>query len=247
MKRRTFIVFCFSFVTALVVGFYFIYSSDFFKLKNIHISYIPSFQTKEIYWTNHINVLRKQFDQMKGRHLWSINPYQIKRELSKKKWLQAFRLQRIWPDQLKILLKPKKIIALEVNHRATVFPLARDGSTLDASSLMIAPLAPIIRYSKQSFLKDTKIRKKLTYMLSHLPDQGDLSLQKVDEITIEENQIYLHLLKEQMKIQLGEKHIPVKIARVSKILKYLRSQDITGRVIDADFYQKVLVRPLKHR
>ena len=25
-------------------------------------------------------------------------------------------------------------------------------------------------------------------MLSHLPDQGDLSLQKVDEITIEENQ-----------------------------------------------------------
>ena len=247
MKYRTFIACSLSFFVFLATGFYFIHRSDFFKIKHIHISYIPSSQIKEVYWINHINALQKQFNYLKRQHLWSINTYQIKKKLSQKKWIQTFQVQRVWPHQLNILLKPQKILALAVDHKAIAFPLALNGSTLDPSPITLAPLAPILRYSKQSLLENTKIRKALADMLSHLPDKGYLSLQKIDEITIEENQVYLHLLKEQIKIQLGKDNIPIKIARVSQVLKYLKSQDITSRIIDADFYQKVLVRPLKHR
>ena len=232
----------------LITCFYYINKSNIFKLKHIHISYTYPNQIKQLYWKNHINTLKEKWSLLKGRNLWNIHISQMKKKLSKETWIKEFQIQRKWPDTLNILLTPKKILAIEVSNQGLATPLSENGHILDSSLLTKSIIAPVLRYSKQSHPHNNKkIRTQITQLLSHLPHQGYLSLSQIDEITVEQNQIYLHILKEKMKIQLGEKDIPIKIARVEKVLEYLKSQNITSRVIDAHLSQKVLVRPYKHR
>ena len=249
MNRR-FILFLFlsSTIILLTAYFYYLPHLNFFKLKHIHISYTSPHFKKELYWQDRLNTLKEKWISLKGEDIWAISISRIGKELSKEKWIKEFQLQRKWPDGLSISLTPKKILAIEVDNQASATPLSENGENLDPSPLTRSSIVPILRYSQQSALQNNeKIRTKLSQVLSHLPDQGYLSLSQIDEVTVEQNQIYLHILKEKLKIQLGETHLPIKIARVKKVLEYLKSQNITGRVIDAHLSQKVLVRPYKHR
>ena len=228
-------------IILLFVCFYYISNSNFFKLKHIYISYIPSYQVEEIYWSSQINALKQKWQSLKGKNLWYVSVSHIKKELSSKPWIKEFQVQRKWPDELKILLKTQKILAVEVNDQALAIPFSQNGDSLPPSSLTQSPFAPVLRYSQHSPLQNKQIRTKLAHFLSYLPDQGYLSLSHIDEVTIEQDQIWLHLLKEKIKIRLGQRHLPVRIARVEKVLEYLKSQGIANRTIDAGFSDKVLV------
>ena len=206
---------------------------------------MPSYQLKEIYWTNQINALKQKWQSLKGKNLWSVRVSHIKKELSYEPWIKEFQVQRKWPDKLKILLKPQKILAVEVSDQALVIPFSENGDSLLPSPLTQSPLAPVLRYSQQSLLQNKQVRAKLAHFLSYLPDQGYVSLSHIDEVTIEQDQIWLHLLKERIKIRLGQKDLPVRIARVEKVLGYLKSQGLENRIIDADLSSKVLVTPNK--
>ena len=249
MKYRfTFFFFLSLTITLLAVCFYYIDHSSFFKLKHIHISYTSPHLKKQLYWMDRINTLKQKWKSLKGKSIWSIRTSKIKKKLSKEKWIKTFQIQRKWPDGLSILLTPKKILAIEVDNQAFAIPLSENGEVFEPSPLTRSSIVPVLRYSKQYLSQNNeKIRTQIAHILSFLPDQGHLSLSQVDEITIEQNQVYLHIFKEKMKIQLGKKRLPIKIARVEKVLEYLKSQNITNRVIDAHPSQKVLVRPYKHR
>ena len=249
MKRRITFFFFLSFtIILLLTCFYYINHSNFFKLKDINISYTSLHFKKQLYWIDRLNTLQQRWISLKGKNIWTISISKIKKELSEEKWIKDFQIQRKWPDGLNISLTPKKILAIEVDNQAFAMPLSETGDSLEASPLTRSFIAPILRYSNQNISQNNaEIRTKLAQVLSHLPDHGYLSLSQIDEITVEQNQIYLHILKEKIKIQLGEEHLPIKIARVEKVLEYLKSQNITNRVIDAHLSQKVLVRPYKHR
>ena len=248
MKYRVLLLLVGLAIILLMTCFYYIDKSSFFKLKYVNVSYVSADQVKQLYWLDRINILRQKWESLKGKNLWSIRISKIKRELSKDVWIKEFQIQRRWPNKLNILLEPQKILAIEVNNQAVVMPLSENGNILDPTPLTRSVVAPVLRYSKQGLPPDDKeTRMKITRLLSHLPDQGYLSLSQIDEITVEQNQIYLHIFKEKIKIRLGEKHIPVRVVRVEKVLEYLKSQGITNRVIDAHLAQKVLVRPYKHR
>ena len=205
-------------------------------------------QTKQLYWNDQINTLKNNWNSLKGKSLWNIRISKIRKTLSKETWLKEFQIQRKWPNTLNILLTPKKILAIEVTNQGLAMPLAENGEVLDPSPLTRSIIAPVLRSSKKNLPQNNKkIRTQITHLLSRLPKEGYLSLSQIDEVTVEHNQIYLHIFKEKMKIQLGEKNIPIKVARVEKVLEYLKSQSITNRVIDAHLSQKVLVRPYKHR
>ena len=248
MKHRFLFLLVSLTIILLTTCFYYIDNSNFFKLKYIDISYTSPHQIKHFYWLDRINSLKQKWGSFKGRNLWNIRISKIKKKLSKETWIKEFQVQRKWPNRLNVLLTPRKILAIEINNQAVVLPLSENGDTLDPSPLTRSVIAPVLRYSQQSSLQNNKkTRTRVTHLLSHLPSQGYLSLSQIDEVAVEQNRIYLHILKEKIKIWLGEKHIPIKVARVERVLEYLKSQNITNRVIDAHLSQKVLVRPYKHR
>ncbi len=248
MKYRFIFLLVILSILLLITCFYHIDNSNTFKLKHIYISYTSPDQTKQLYWKDRIDTLKNKWGSFKGKNLWNIRISKIKKTLSKEAWIKKLQVQRKWPNALNILLTPKKVLAIEVSSQGLVMPLSENGEPLDPSPLTRSIIAPVLRYSKQYLPQNNKkVRAQITHLLSRLPDQGYLSLSQIDEITVEQNEIYLHILKERMKIQLGEKNIPIKIARVEKVLEYLKSQNITSRVIDAHLSQKVLVRPYKHR
>ena len=231
-------VLCFSFI----VGLYCLGTSAFFQIQRVHIFYALPSQAKELYWTDLLERLQDKWKYLEGHNIWTVNTFYIKKELAKEAWIKAFHIQRKWPSHLEISIEPKKVIAIEVSRQANVIPLADDGVFLESTSLTRGPVAPILRMSKSN--QETK--EKLIYILSHLPKEGQLALKHIDEVSVESGQVWIHLLKEKIKIKLGSENMVFQVARVEKVLKYLKSQNITDRIIDADFSWKVLVSPYDH-
>ena len=245
--RHRFFLFSVSFVLILIaVCYYFLAVSNFFVIKDVRIFYAPGLHVQELYWSDQIKDFRKKWSHLKGQNLWVINASQIKKGLEAEAWIKDFKMQRQWPDRLDIALIPKKVLAIKVSHRADAIPLADDGATLKSSPLTRSPLVPVLVDSQHHLLQNPKAKEKLVHILSRLPEQGTLTLQQVDEVSIEAGHVYLHLIRDRIKIRLGEGQIPLKVARVARVLEYLKSQNITNRIIDAEFSWKVLVRPNEH-
>lgn len=224
------------------MGFYFLGTSPFFQIQKVYMFYTSPSQVKELYWTDLLEKLQDQWKHLEGHNIWTVNISDMKNELAKEAWIKTFHIQRKWPHYLEVSIQPKKIIAIEVSRQADVIPLADDGVFLTSTSFTRGPLAPILRMSKSN--QETK--KKLVYILSHLPKEGLLALKHIDEVSVEAGQVWLHLFKEKIKIKLGSENLSPQIARAEKVLKYLKSQNITDRIIDADFSWKVLVSPYEY-
>ena len=58
----------------------------------------------------------------------------------------------------------------------------------------------------------------------------------------EKEGFWLTLIRSGVEVRIGEELVPLKSARVSQVLDYLKSHQFEARVIDADLSQKVLVR-----
>ena len=80
-------------------------------------------------------------------------------------------------------------------------------------------------------------------MLNEMPNEGLLSHESISEINVgKKEEIWLTHLQTKSWIKLGDENTAIKSARVAKVLEYLDHNNLKGRVIDADFSKKVLVK-----
>jgi hypothetical protein len=100
---------------------------------------------------------------------------------------------------------------------------------------------PIVRGEKLA--TDESSRQKLIEFINSLPSTGMLSKSNIAEISYSKDEGYtLFLINTKAEVKLGDERVSVKIARVSQVLDYLAANNLKGRVIDASFSKKVLVR-----
>ena len=181
-----------------------------------------------------------------GQSIWEIDIFAIEKQIEILPWVQSVVISRQFPNELFIQVKPKKIIANIMRSPSKVQPVAYDSSLLTDVEITKAPLAPIL--SSNAFSKSDELRKKALDLLRELPKEGSFSFDQVSEVyPFRNGEFHLLLKNSKALVLINNENVPLKAARISRVIDYMDPSEMKGRVIDSNFSKKVLVRPRNHR
>ncbi|NQY99779.1 MAG: FtsQ-type POTRA domain-containing protein [Bdellovibrionales bacterium] len=189
--------------------------------------------------------LKAQFERFHGLPIWQVSMKEIHALLQDDPRLESFQVQRKLPNAIQVSLVPKKPLAALLDaKKGLVFPLSADGSLLAAMGLAEAPNLPLIRGRHLS--SDEALRQQLVKVLSVIPSSGLFSREAISEVLIDKSgEVSVIMSSDGTKVLLGDRLAEKQVSRISQVLKYLKSRSIKGRVIDARFSKKVVVRVRK--
>ena len=175
------------------------------------------------------------------RLLWQLNIRNIMAKIEKKPWVQEVRVRRVFPDKLEIDLGLQQVGLIFISDRGDRYPISSNGNILPRISEKLLPDVPLLRGRK--FLDDADLREDALLLSSQLPTTGPLSRPLLSEIYFNPKLGFELLLSDSgFRIILGQDNYELKLKRVAKVIEYLTAKNIQGRVIDARYEKKILVR-----
>jgi cell division protein FtsQ len=234
-------------ISSAFVGL-FIYAerSGFFKLEKVDVV-IHMNQSKEVgpslnsYLAPLIKDQRTDIEKLKGQSIWALDVKTLAEQMRKKDWIESVQIQRDWPNRLEISIQPKEFGALFIKTNGDVHPMGMNGEIFNSTSLAKAPDLPVIRGSQFEQKKDLRIQA--LKLLKSLPSQGSFSKKTISEIGYDDKEgFWLSVLPSKISVKMGFDSDPSREERVSQVIDYLDRNNIQGRVIDANFAKKVLVK-----
>ncbi len=176
--------------------------------------------------------------------LWDIDISKIVGEIKRKAWVEDVQLTRLFPNRLEIGVALKKVDVVYVDDAGIWMPVANDGSLLNKSSKSLIPDVPYLRGRR--FYENKELRKRAIDFLALIPSSGNFTSSMVAEIYFEPKTGFEVLLgKTGTRVIFGQDALDLKLKRVGKVLEYLEAKEIIGRVIDARYEKKILVRMRK--
>jgi len=179
---------------------------------------------------------------IQGHKIWDVDISGLKSLLQSDEWVGGVRISRVLPNTVKVTVQPKQPMALFVrDHSSMMKVISSDASLLPVPGVNLALDLPIVR--GEELFEQPAVRQKLVEFMEKLPPTGLLSRSNIAEISYAKEDGYtLFLMNTKSEVKLGDARIETKIARVSQVLDYLAANNLKGRVIDASFPKKVLVR-----
>lgn len=185
--------------------------------------------------------LQPQFDNFAGRYFWELPLDTVFQTTQKDRRVKKVSIFREFPSRLRIVVEPHTPVLafLSTDHR--IYPVATDATLLPPLPAKEAPNLPLLRGEE---LKDEpSLRERALELYSQIPDDGAIRKNSVSEIYYSKRDGFkVFVSGAQAEVKLGDTDFSPKISRVQKVLSYLESQNIKGRVIDARFQKKVVVR-----
>ncbi len=246
MKRLIF-VFTFAIIVA-GVGFALTRQSNLFQVRSIPIEFIEDggseqapFRTDAVVVDDLRARLARGLRNFEKKKLWEIDIDQVNAWLRADEWVQRAHVTRVFPNRLQISVAPRAPVFLLATAKGQMRPVTADASLLGAVENARLPDVPVLR--GQPFLTDANLRRRAVEFARQLPSDGPMSSSCIAEINWSAGDGFsILLLPSRTEVKLGEGRIDLKIARVEQILDYLDAHQLKGRVIDASFSKKVLVR-----
>ncbi len=229
------------FSAALAVGtlIFFGLHANHFSVSKIQIT--PTSGQESEYFEHFKNEVEADLSPLKKELIWKVNIRDIIAKIKKKPWVQEAQARRVFPNKLEINLALQEIEFILVAERGDKYPISKDGKLLPKISDRFLPDVPLLRGRK--FFDDMDLREEVLLLSSLLPPTGTLSRAGLSEIYFEAKNGFEILLNDVgVRIILGQENFELKLKRVAKVLEYLDAKSIEGRVIDARFEKKILVR-----
>lgn len=185
--------------------------------------------------------LRKRLQKLERQKLWEIDIDQVGAWVRADDWVRHVRISRAFPNRLEVSVTARAPVFLLATSKGKMIPIAADAALVETANANLLPDVPILRGDR--FLSDESLRRRAIAFARQLPAEGPLGMSSISEITwTSEEGFVILLLPSKTEVKLGEEGIPLKLARVEQILEYLNTHQLKGRVIDASFSKKVLVR-----
>jgi cell division septal protein FtsQ len=226
-----------------------IFTSAFALLvENPHWIRVQNFQI-ELAPTSHEDLLFQRIKQTlsaqmkvyEGRLVWELPLKQIHELVSKDKRVKSVSVYREFPSKLRLEIEPHTPVLAYLARDGRTYPVARDATLLPALMAFEAPDLPILR--GEELRDEPGLREIAIELLSAIPDEGSFRKSSISEILYNgKDGFKVFLTGASSEVKLGDTDFGPKVSRVQKVLSYLESQDIKGRVIDARFSKKVVVR-----
>ncbi len=219
---------------------YFLNQKNYFNLDRIEVL-IDNGQLESHYLKPQVEVVEKMIEASRGQSLWRLDLSKLQQEIQKLNWIESVSLVRQWPTTLKAKIKPLDVKLLLMTKKGQFYPIVREGEILNPIEIKNVPDAMILR--GDIFQRNSNLRKKAVSILENIPAHGTFSRTQISEMSYKEKEgFWVTLIRNGTEVRLGEELVPLKSARVSQVLDYLKSNQFDARVIDADLSQKVLVR-----
>jgi cell division protein FtsQ len=188
-----------------------------------------------------VTELNQQLEQYRGQSLWHLDLPKISHLIHNLPWIETNKISRSWPTRLDVTVHPKDIKFLYLSKSGDVFPVVEDGSLLPSVTPKTAPDVAFLEGAV--FENNSAMRKKAVQLMNAIPSEGKFSHQKISELRFDPKEgFWATLIQSGVKVKIGEDNIPLKSARVSRVLEYLETRELEARVIDANLSKKVLVR-----
>ncbi|MEQ1876675.1 MAG: FtsQ-type POTRA domain-containing protein [Bdellovibrionia bacterium] len=184
--------------------------------------------------------------RFKGREIWNVDVGEIAASVHDLSWIRGVSVRRVFPNTIRLDIDAKPVSAVVVTDAGKLVPISTDSSLLPPLPATKFPDVPIVR--DRRILRDQKLRSLTVQLLRELPADGLLSAKNIAEVSSDhDDQFWLSLIEDGLQIKIGIENVPLRAARVEKVLEYLRSNQLQARVIDADFSKKVVVKLRKDR
>lgn len=181
--------------------------------------------------------------RLRGKRIWEVDIGEVRASISKDEWVKDVLISRGFPNSLRILVRPKSAAVILVGKQGEFRPVTEDGEILKPLEAGLAPDVPLLRGEVFASEKEPKRRMDVVKFVSGLSDRGPMSAQNISEIGWSADDGYtLVLIQPKVEIKLGEDRLDLKAMRVAQVMNYLSTNSLKGRVIDASFSKKVLVR-----
>jgi cell division septal protein FtsQ len=235
-------------LTALVaagigIGIYVLFNPYWIKVESVQLTLAPS-STQDVIYQRIRTSLAPQLQTYAGRFFWDVPLSKVYEIASKDKRVRKVQVYREFPTKLRVEIEPQTPVLAYLSGDNRIYPVAADATLLPALGLTEMTDMPIIRGEE---LKDElKLREAALDLFEQIPNEGALKKKSVSEILYSRKDGFrIFINGSASEVRIGDADFGPKLLRVEKVLAYLDSQNIKGRVIDARFSKKVVVRVRK--
>lgn len=224
---------------SIVVAFAFTFKDELFLVKNISV--VLSVDKVAILPPRIQEDVESKASKMMGRYFWELNISGLLDELLEDSRVKSAHVQRWFPGNVKIVVTPHIPKVLLLRGKESFFPISRDGSLLPKLKTSEIFDGPILR--GKEFANNKRLRKKVIDLIEALPKENTLNVNAISEVAWKNKEgLLLYTQVGQTLVRMGKDDFKKKAQRVEKVLSYLQSEGMNGRVIDSRFSKKVVVK-----
>ncbi len=186
-----------------------------------------------------LSVRAKMFE---GQYIWATDIDEVLRSVLSDVRIASASVKRKLPNQIVIEYVPQLPVANLLSKKGNrVHPIAADGKILPAVTIANGVNGPILR--GKNFFVDKTIRVKTIDWLAELKKQDAVMAEKISEVVYDKKNGYkIFLTMNATEVWLGEQDLDRRLVHVGKVLNYLETKKLEGRVIDARLSKKVVVK-----
>lgn len=226
--------------TALIAGVVVALNPTWIKVEQIELELAPR-STEDLLFQRIKASLVQQTGKMEGSYFWKVPLSAVYELTMKDRRVKKVTVHREFPSRMRVEIEPHTPVLAYLGSDGRIYPVATDATLLPALATADAPDLPLLRGED---LKDEPgLRELAIELFEGVPNEGPLNKKQISEITYTKKDGFQFFISGfGSDVKLGDTDFGPKISRVTKVLSYLESQNIKGRVIDARFSKKVLVR-----
>lgn len=183
-------------------------------------------------------------DDFWGKTFWEVSLRNIGEKIQQDHRFKSATIRREFPSRLVIQVQTRVPALAFLDESGNVLPVASDGTLLPESEKPPKMSYPLLR--GREFANSQELRSTAVELVHSLDLHDGLTLDQISEIYFDRQKGFsLYLLGMNAEILMGHSDFGPKLERVQRVVSYLNSQNIKGRVIDARFTKKVVVRVRK--
>ncbi|MCB0362684.1 MAG: FtsQ-type POTRA domain-containing protein [Bdellovibrionales bacterium] len=225
-------------------GAYWTVRGPWFSISKVDINLDPT-SSQDVLFERIRADLQEEIKSYYGQKAWDISIKNVLVQVETDPRVKKASVIRQFPDGLTIRIKPRDPVLGLRDNRGLIHPVASDGSLLPPLAPLDAPDLPYLWGDE--FFKKPEMRLRAIKLIEEMPAQGRVSVASISEIHYRLKEGFaLFLIGKNPKILVGENGFKKKVGRIEQVLDYLDEHQIEGRVIDARFSKKVVVRLRNH-
>jgi cell division protein FtsQ len=211
------------------------------KTKEIEFVLDDSAKGEEMLFNKIQEGLRPQLKGFENTWGWNAPLSDVLRVVDRDSRIRTAHVLRRFPNRIVVVIRPKETSANLLDKDGYLHPIATDGSLLPPFLPTMASDRPTLRGAK--FFDSDLLRQKAVRLIDELPEQGLFSKSAVSEVHYSDKTGFEFTLSGGgLVVRVGDESLVHKADHIEQVLSYLQGQHIKGRVIDARFEKKVVVK-----
>lgn len=236
--KRAFLL---AFVAALGFGTYRLLTSPYFFVNDVRVFLLGDVANTYLFAPIEKSLKPELSASLNNQSLWLLDLDNFRKEIKKDQRVLDVEVVKRFPKTVIFRIEPRRPVGLLLGKKGELFPIGADGELLPMLDQGLVPELPIVRGLE--FFKNKSLRKRLVTDLMIFPEHGLFSRANISELHRRGRGEYeIHLNEPAAYINISLNDFKYKVSMVIRVLEYLKRHNLKGRVIDARFSKKVVVR-----